>query len=168
MRPNTDAESPPITDADDNQIFIAILHFNEVTVGVVEVEAARESLVIGSVWGMARERMQDNDEEKLQNTGEDDNMDPAPQHMNEYIMCIDEHSHIPVLPPAPARAPLVPERTDFLEGAEAPAAAKVKAFLARALEATGRVMPQVPPGRWSPGSATRCCRTIRSRRMAAT
>ena len=58
------------------QIFIAILHFNEVTVGVVEVEAARESLVIGSVWGMARERMQDNDEEKLQNTGEDDKIDP--------------------------------------------------------------------------------------------
>ena len=54
-----------------HQIFIAILHFNEVTVDVVEVEAARESLVIGSVWGMARERMQDNDEEKLQNTGED-------------------------------------------------------------------------------------------------
>ena len=55
-----------------HQIFINILHFNEVTVDVVEVEAARESLVIGSVWGMARERMQDNDEEKLQNTGEDD------------------------------------------------------------------------------------------------
>ena len=52
-----------------HQIFIAILHFNEVTVDVVEVAAARESLVRGSVWGMARERMQDNDEEKLQNTG---------------------------------------------------------------------------------------------------
>jgi hypothetical protein len=52
-----------------HQIFIDILHFIEVTVDVVEVEAARESLVIGSVWGMARERMQDNDEEKLQNTG---------------------------------------------------------------------------------------------------
>ncbi len=36
----------------------------------------------------------------------------------------------------PPRAPLVPERTDFLEG-DAPAAAKVEAFLARALEATG-------------------------------
>ena len=69
MRSNTDAESRPIIDADDNQIFIDILHFNGVTVDVVEVEAARESLVIGSVWGMARERMQDNDEEKLQNTG---------------------------------------------------------------------------------------------------
>jgi hypothetical protein len=33
-------------------------------------------------------------------------------------------------------APMVPERTDFLEG-DAPAAAKVEAFLARALEATG-------------------------------
>ena len=32
-----------------HQIFIAILHFNEVTVDVVEVEAARESLVRGSV-----------------------------------------------------------------------------------------------------------------------
>ena len=38
--------------------------------------------------------------------------------------------------PAPPRTPLVPERTDFLEG-DAPAAAKVEAFLARALEATG-------------------------------
>ena len=37
-------------------------------------------------------------------------------------------------------APLVPERTDFLEG-DAPAAAKVEAFLARALEATGSEAP---------------------------
>src|SRR5208337_1096009 len=37
-------------------------------------------------------------------------------------------------------APLVPERTDFLEG-DAPAAAKVEAFLARALEATGSDAP---------------------------
>ena len=37
---------------------------------------------------------------------------------------------------APPRVPLVPERSDFLEG-DAPAAAKVEAFLARALEATG-------------------------------
>ena len=35
-----------------------------------------------------------------------------------------------------ARPPLVPERSDFLEG-DAPAADKVQAFLARALEATG-------------------------------
>ena len=62
-----------------HQIFIDILHFNEVTVDVVEVAAARESLVIGSVWGMARERMQDNDEEKLQNTGEYDKNRRPPQ-----------------------------------------------------------------------------------------
>jgi len=37
-------------------------------------------------------------------------------------------------------APLVPERTDFLES-DAPAAAKVEAFLARALEATGSEAP---------------------------
>ena len=37
---------------------------------------------------------------------------------------------------APPRTPLVPERSDFLEG-DAPAAAKVEAFLARALDATG-------------------------------
>ncbi|HMB03191.1 MAG TPA: site-specific integrase, partial [Isosphaeraceae bacterium] len=37
-------------------------------------------------------------------------------------------------------APLVPERTDFLDG-DAPAAAKVEAFLARALEATGSEAP---------------------------
>ena len=38
--------------------------------------------------------------------------------------------------PASPRVPLVPERSDFLEG-DAPAAAKVEAFLARALEAVG-------------------------------
>jgi len=42
--------------------------------------------------------------------------------------------------PAPPRVPLVPERSDFLEG-DAPAAAKVEAFLARALEATGSDAP---------------------------
>ena len=41
-----------------------------------------------------------------------------------------------VLPATPPRPPLVPERADFLEG-DAPAADKVQAFLARALEATG-------------------------------
>ena len=41
---------------------------------------------------------------------------------------------------AAARAPLVPERSDFLEG-DAPAAAKVEAFLARALAATGGDAP---------------------------
>jgi Phage integrase, N-terminal SAM-like domain len=38
--------------------------------------------------------------------------------------------------PAPPRTPLMPERSDFLEG-DSPAAAKVEAFLARALDATG-------------------------------
>jgi hypothetical protein len=42
--------------------------------------------------------------------------------------------------PAPPRAPLVPERSDFLEG-DAPAAARVEAFLAHALEATGSDAP---------------------------
>src|SRR5438270_10693078 len=46
----------------------------------------------------------------------------------------------PEAEPAPSRAPLVPERSDFLEG-DAPAAAKVEAFLARALEATGTDAP---------------------------
>ena len=41
---------------------------------------------------------------------------------------------------APSRAPLLPERSDFLEG-DAPAAARVEAFLARALEATGSDAP---------------------------
>ena len=50
-------------------------------------------------------------------------------------------SNVPAVPPtdaepAPPHTPLMPERTDFLEG-DAPAAAKVEAFLARALEATG-------------------------------
>ena len=53
---------------------------------------------------------------------------------------------LPALPPpdtaaaAPPRTPLLPERSDFLEG-DAPAAAKVEAFLARALEATGGDAP---------------------------
>src|SRR4051794_30104196 len=44
------------------------------------------------------------------------------------------------VPAVPARVPLVPERSDFLDG-DAPAAAKVEAFLARALEATGTGAP---------------------------
>ena len=53
--------------------------------------------------------------------------------------------NLPAVPPteaepAPPPTPLVPERTDFLEG-DAPAAAKVEAFLARALEATGSDAP---------------------------
>jgi hypothetical protein len=48
---------------------------------------------------------------------------------------------LPALPPAADKAslacpPLVPERSDFLEG-DAPAADKVEAFLTRALEASG-------------------------------
>jgi len=47
----------------------------------------------------------------------------------------DSSSHLPVLPvTAPSRSPLVPERSDFL-GGDAPAADKVGAFLAQALEA---------------------------------
>jgi hypothetical protein len=46
----------------------------------------------------------------------------------------------PALPSAPARAPLLPERSDFLEG-DTPAADRVQAFLARALEATGSDAP---------------------------
>src|SRR5215813_3274024 len=50
------------------------------------------------------------------------------------------HTHLLAVPqpeaePAPPRVPLVPERSDFLEG-DSPAAAKVEAFLAQALEAT--------------------------------
>ena len=65
----------------------------------------------------------------------------------------------------PAR-PLLPERSDFLEG-DAPAAAKVEAFLAQALAATGSEAPTTA-GRSCPGSAMRCCRTTRSRPTAAT
>src|SRR5437868_1527239 len=46
----------------------------------------------------------------------------------------------PVAEPVPARAPLVPERSDFLEG-DSPAATKVEAFLAQALAATGTDAP---------------------------
>src|SRR5947207_9701262 len=42
--------------------------------------------------------------------------------------------------PTPARVPLVPERSDFLDG-DAPAATKVEAFLAQALAATGTDAP---------------------------
>src|SRR5271166_5220589 len=43
-------------------------------------------------------------------------------------------------PAQPPRAPLVPERSEFLEG-DTPAAAKVEAFLARAFAATGSASP---------------------------
>jgi len=42
-------------------------------------------------------------------------------------------------PPRPT--PLLPEQSDFLEGGEAPAAAKVEAFLAQAFAATGSASP---------------------------
>ena len=41
----------------------------------------------------------------------------------------------------PPHAPLVPERSDFLAGGEAPAAAKVEAFLAQAFAASGSESP---------------------------
>ncbi len=44
-------------------------------------------------------------------------------------------SQLPALPTTPPCPPLVPERSDFLEG-NAPAAHKVQAFLANALEAS--------------------------------
>ena len=53
---------------------------------------------------------------------------------------ISRPSQQPEAEPAPPRAPLVPERSDFLEG-DAPAAAKVEAFLAQALAATGGDAP---------------------------
>src|SRR5438067_626034 len=63
-------------------------------------------------------------------------MDSTPQPIDETNTGEDGVSGLPALPSAPSRPPLVPERSDFLEGG-APAAAKVAAFLARALEATG-------------------------------
>src|SRR4051812_3893941 len=47
---------------------------------------------------------------------------------------------VPEAEAAPLRPPLVPERSDFLEG-DAPAAARVEAFLANALAATGGDAP---------------------------
>ena len=52
----------------------------------------------------------------------------------------------------PKAPPLVPERTDFLEG-DAPAAAKVEAFLAQALAATGGDAPTTA-GAWDPLEST--------------
>ena len=51
----------------------------------------------------------------------------------------DAEAALPAVSP-PKRVPLLPERSDFLEG-DAPAAAKVEAFLARALEAAGGNAP---------------------------
>src|SRR4051794_19998865 len=51
-----------------------------------------------------------------------------------------DSSGLPAPPTVPARVPLMPERSDLLEG-DSPAAAKVEAFLARALAATGTDAP---------------------------
>ena len=69
-------------------------------------------------------------------------MDSEPPPINEEISGENVRQALPVLPPAPARAPLVPERSDFLEG-DAPAADKIAAFLTRALEATGGDAPAI-------------------------
>src|SRR5271166_3944998 len=63
----------------------------------------------------------------------------------EMVTSSEKDNNLPALPPATdtpslARPPLVPERSDFFEG-DAPAADKVQAFLARALEATGSDAP---------------------------
>ena len=75
----------------------------------------------------------------------------------------DSLTPLPAVPPtdaAPPRpAPLLPERSDFLEG-DSPAAEKVEAFLARAFSATGSEATSAT-GRWCPGSATCCSRTTR-------
>jgi hypothetical protein len=57
----------------------------------------------------------------------------VPNSDEERVPCAAEDTA--QLPALPARPPLVPERSDFLEG-DAPAADKVQAFLARALEAS--------------------------------
>ncbi len=64
--------------------------------------------------GSAGQAVQNNSEETVQFTDKD-------------------ISQLPAMPPRP---PLVPERSDFLEG-DAPAADRVKVFLTRALKATG-------------------------------
>ena len=62
--------------------------------------------------------------------------------INREISCENVGPALPVLPSAaPPRPPLVPERTDFLDG-DAPAADKVATFLTRALEATGGAADQ--------------------------
>ena len=87
--------------------------------------------------------------------------------MDSMPPCINLPAVLPTeAEPAPPRTPLLPERTDFLEG-DAPAAAKVEAFLARALDATGSDAPTTPEP-WCRGSAMPCCQTTRSRPMAAT
>src|SRR6516225_3349787 len=67
-------------------------------------------------------------------------MDPESQLINMENSCENVGPALPALPPA--RPPLVPEGSDFLEG-DAPAADKVAAFLTRALEATGGDAPAI-------------------------
>ena len=55
-------------------------------------------------------------------------------------------TNLAAIPPPEAEAsprpvPLLPERSDFLEGGDAPAAAKVEAFLAQAFAASGNDGP---------------------------
>ncbi len=64
------------------------------------------------------------------------------------------------------RVPLVPERSDFLDG-DAPAADKVEAFLANALAATGGDAPTTA-GALVPWICDALSRTTRSRPTAAT
>jgi integrase/recombinase XerD len=65
-------------------------------------------------------------------------LDPEKPPINVTNNCADGDSGLPALPPK--RVPLLPERSDFLEG-DSPAAAKVEGFLARALEAAGGDAP---------------------------
>jgi integrase/recombinase XerD len=66
-------------------------------------------------------------------------MDSEKPHINLKTNCARDESGLPAVIP-PKRPPLLPERSDFLEG-DAPAAAKVEAFLARALGAAGGEVP---------------------------
>ncbi len=84
----------------------------------------------------------------------------------QFIEIDNADSQLPAFPPAtPPRPPLVPERSDFLEG-DAPAADKVQAFLARALEA-GDGSATVA-GALVPWICDALRRTTRSKPMAAT
>src|SRR3954449_1435308 len=65
-------------------------------------------------------------------------IDNMPSPINDATNDEEAGSSLPALPPS--RPPLVPERSDFLDG-DAPAADKVQAFLAQALAATGTDAP---------------------------
>jgi hypothetical protein len=68
-------------------------------------------------------------------------MAPETPPINTKISCETVGPTLPALASAPARPPLVPEGSDFLDG-DAPAADKVQAFLTRALEASGGAADQ--------------------------